>query len=107
MLVQMCVQGSWSSQSSLLTLPHLQEDHVAKLNAALKRFPGAEACGVEEVYCIAELLAVCECTDVSFVRFALDKILSGQQLSQVSGPVCMCMCVCVCVYVHVNVFVCV
>ena len=81
-LVQMCVQGTWSSQSSLLTLPHLQEDHIAKLNAALKQFPGAGACGVEEVYCLAELLAVCECTDVSFVRFALDKILSGQQVSK-------------------------
>ena len=31
-LVQMCVQGLWSFDSSLLTLPHVQESHIELLN---------------------------------------------------------------------------
>ena len=91
-LVQMCVQGSWSSSSSLLTLPHLETDHIAKLNAALKQHLGAKTCGVEEIYCLAELAAVCECCGLAFLKLALGKSLSGQQLSQVNcvGGIWVC-----------------
>ena len=81
-LVQMCVQGRWVSDSSLLTLPHLEETHVLQLNRALAQSPGARDIGLQEVACLAELLAICE-HNSKFLSCALEKSLSKQQISQV------------------------
>lgn len=81
-LVQMCVQGQWDQDSSLLTLPHLKEEHVALLNRALKRGRG-RGCGVEEIDSLPELVAVCE-RDRRFLSVALQGLLQPQEIAQVS-----------------------
>lgn len=99
-LVQMCVQGRWISDNSVLTLPHLEEEHLELLNHALARSQQSprprgrggrrggggrqsrELLGVQEIGCMAELLAVCE-SDSEFLSHALGKSLSRQQISQV------------------------
>jgi len=82
-LVQMCVQGRWVSDCSLLTLPHLEETHILQMNKTLARSTGARDSGVQEVACLAELLALCE-RDNKFLSRALGKALSSQQITQVS-----------------------
>ena len=82
-LVQMCVQGRWVSDCSLLTLPHLEETHILQMNKTLAQSTGARDSGVQEVACLAELLALCE-RDNKFLSRALGKALSSQQITQVS-----------------------
>ena len=36
-VIQMCVQGRWSHDSSLLCLPHVEEEHVDIINRGLTR----------------------------------------------------------------------
>ena len=81
-LVQMCVQGSWVSDCSLLTLPHLEETHILQMNKTLAQSAAARDSGVQEVACLAELLALCE-RDNKFFSRALGKALSSQQITQV------------------------
>ena len=81
-LVQMCVQGRWISDSSLLTLPHIEETHVLQMNRALAQSTGARDIRLQEVACLAELLAICE-HDSKFLPRALEKSLSKEQISQV------------------------
>ncbi len=103
-LVQMCVQGRWILDSSVLSLPHVGEEYLAMFNQALARSQqslgqrgregrrGGEGkgskipAGVQEVGCIqpymAELLAVYE-SENKFLSHALGKSQSGQQITQV------------------------
>ena len=81
-LVQMCVQGRWISDSSLLILPYMEETHVLQMNRALAQSTGARDIRLQEVACLAELLAICE-HDSKFLSRALEKSLSKQQISQV------------------------
>ena len=87
-LVQMCVQGRWISDSSLLTLPHLEEEHIALLNQALARSRGrggkekVGGHGIQEIECLPELVAVCM-SDGRFLSRVLEKSLSRQQVTQV------------------------
>lgn len=79
-LVQMCVQGRWLSDSSLLTLPNLTIDHIEQLNKRLTRT--ARELGLKRVTCLAELLMAVE-HDGRFLQSSLGKALSSQQISQV------------------------
>ena len=81
-LVQMCVQGLWQHDSSLLALPFFEEEHIALLNKALKRGRGRGS-GVETVECLPELLAVCE-KDSRFLHVSLQGSLQAQEIAQVS-----------------------
>ena len=81
-LIQMCVQGRWLSDSSLLTLPHFDDLVVAMLNSALvdgNRQLSWQS-GVKEIASLPELLIVCE-HNRRFL-FAL-QTLSRENLSQV------------------------
>ncbi len=108
-LVQMCVQGRWISDSSVLSLPHVGEEHLAMFNQALARSQqylgqrgregrrGGEGkgskipAGVQEIGSMAELLAVYE-SDNKFLSHALGKSLSGQQITQVQWCKYVCCC---------------
>lgn len=54
-IVQMCVQGRWVSDPSLLILPHLDHTHIELLNKKLTK--GA---GVTELTSLPELMTVME-----------------------------------------------
>ena len=81
-LVQMCVQGRWLSDPSLLTLPHFDSSHVHHLNDSLAKSQLTKECGVLEVASLAELLFICE-QDGRFLNHSLGRSLSSQQLTQV------------------------
>lgn len=81
-LVQMCVQGRWISDCSLLTLPYLEEHHILQLNEGLAKSRRASVCGVEEIASLAELLAFCE-YDERFLSSVLGKTMTSLQLRQV------------------------
>ena len=80
-LVQMCVQARWLSDSSLLSLPHLEQPLLPELGSALAHGPRGGR-GIEAVACLPELLAACE-RDGKFLANALRKFLSAQQITQV------------------------
>ena len=83
-LIQMCVQGCWLSDSSLLTLPHFDDSFIAALNSALvggsKQLPWWS--GVKEIATLPELLIVCE-HDRNFLDFALRTLLLRDKVLQV------------------------
>ena len=83
-LIQMCVQGRWLSNSSLLTLPHFDDLIIATLNSVFargsKQLPWQS--GVKEIATLPELLIVCE-YNRNFVDFALRNSLNKERLSQV------------------------
>ena len=83
-LIQMCVQGQWLSESSLLSLPHFDYSVISQLNQALasdKRQLSWQ-CGVKEIATLPELLVVCE-HNRTFLTYALSNVLSTDKLSQV------------------------
>ena len=83
-LIQMCVQGRWLSNSSLLILPHFDELVIAALNSALGGF-GKQLSwqsGLKELATLPELVIACE-HDRSFLNFALKGSLSRENISQV------------------------
>ena len=83
LLVQMCVQGRWLSESSLLCLPHLEPSHLSLLSeTALKRSKAARQSGLQELDCLAEMLVVVA-REPAFLHHALEKTHSYQQISQV------------------------
>ena len=81
-LVQMCIQGRWSSDSSLLTLPHVEERHVDQLNEALSQSRVLVGKGLKEILTLAELQLAAEVDD-GFVTKALGRSLSRQDLKKV------------------------
>ena len=85
-LIQMCVQGRWLSNSSLLTLPHFDESVVAALNSALGgvRKQLSWQSGLKELATLPELMVACE-HDRNFLNFALKGSLSRENISQVKN----------------------
>ena len=81
-LVQMCIQGRWSSDSSLLTLPHVEERHVDQLNEALSQSRVLVGKGLKEILTLAELQLAAE-VDEGFVTRALGRSLPRQDLRKV------------------------
>ena len=82
-VLQMVVQGRWASDSSLLTLPHLLEDHVQLLSLGFTTWRKTNKCSVLEVTSLPELMEVFD-QDASFLQFALGKVLTSSQLKEVS-----------------------
>jgi activating signal cointegrator complex subunit 3 len=85
-LLQMVVQGSWASESSLLTLPHLLDDHIHLLSRAFARWNKTRKCGVAGVTCLPELLHVIS-RDDRFLDLALKQVLNSSQLKDVKGAI--------------------
>ena len=81
-LVQMCIQGRWSSDSSLLSLPHVEERHVDQLNEALSQSRVLVGKGLKEILTLAELQLAAE-VDEGFVTKALGRSLPRQDLRKV------------------------
>ena len=84
-LIQMCVQGHWLSECSLLTLPHFEDSHIVQLNQSLtsSRRQLSWQCGVKEIATLPELIVVCK-HDRNFLKFSLGGVLSADKLKQVS-----------------------
>ncbi|XP_019851379.1 PREDICTED: activating signal cointegrator 1 complex subunit 3-like [Amphimedon queenslandica] len=80
-LVQMCVQGLWSYDSSLLTLPHVQESHIELLNSNISKRSSARRCGIGQISSIAELLMIME-HDANFIHHSLAIELNNSQLKE-------------------------
>ncbi len=78
-LVQMCVQGRWISDPSLLTLPHIDHTHIERLGKKLPREGG-----VTELTSLPELMILME-KDKGFLQSALgdSRSLTPEQLSKV------------------------
>jgi activating signal cointegrator complex subunit 3 len=85
-LVQMSIQGRWSSDSSLLTLPHVEERHVDQLNEALSQSRVLVGKGLKEVLTLAELQLAAE-VDEGFVTKALGRSLSRQDLKKLTDVI--------------------
>ena len=81
-LVQMCVQGLRVSDSSVLTLPNLEKKHIDLSNQSLAQLKQLRKCGVGEVTCLAEVLAVCE-LQRDFVGKALLAAVPREDLKKV------------------------
>ena len=81
-LVQMCIQGRWVSDNSLLTLPILAEEHIDRLNEACSQSRILVGKGLSEVMCLAELVLATE-ADEGFVEKALGRSVSRQDLRKV------------------------
>ena len=81
-LVQMCIQGRWVSDNSLLTLPILAEEHIDRLNEACSQSRILVGKGLSEVVCLAELVLATE-ADEGFVEKALGRSVSRQDLRKV------------------------
>ena len=81
-LVQMCVQGRWVSDSSLLTLPYMEDGYVAMLSDALSQSRRLRGHGLDEIACLAELLLASE-ANLSFVREILGRTMGRPELKQV------------------------
>ena len=98
-LVQMCIQGRWASDSSLLTLPYMGEGHTDKLNSSLSQSRVLQVHGLHEITCLAELVLATE-VEPSFVEKALVRDLARQDLKKVHLQyVCVCVHACACVSV--------
>ena len=83
-IVQMCIQGRWASESSLLILPYLSEQHVDQLNKALSQSRALVGSGLREVVSLAELMLAVE-VDSGFVMKTLSQSVSRQDLRKVSS----------------------
>lgn len=84
-LIQMCVQGRWLSDSSLLTLPHFDNSVIAQLNNVLTGQPKELSwqCGVHEIATLPELMIICE-HERHFLSSTLKGILRADELKQVT-----------------------
>lgn len=78
-LVQMCVQGRWVSDPSLLILPHLDHSHIEHLN---KKLP--KEGGVVELTSLPELMVLME-KRKEFLHSSLrdSRTLTTEQISKV------------------------
>ena len=83
-LVQMCVQGQWVSDSSLLTLPYMGNNCIMKLNDALVQSRSLRGRGLSEITCLAEFLMAVE-ADKDFVGRTLGRAMPRQDLKQVGS----------------------
>lgn len=91
-LMQMVIQARWATDSSLLTLPHVEEEHLKEVDRAFRQWKkrtGVKC--VQEVTCLPELLAVVG-RDQGFLQMALDRSLDRGMIKEV--------CVCVSTYVE-------
>lgn len=78
-LVQMCVQGRWVSDPSLLMLPHIDHTHIERLNKKLPREGG-----VVELTSLPELMILME-KRKGFLQSSLgdSRTLTTEQISKV------------------------
>lgn len=81
-LVQMCIQGRWVSDSSLLTLPHIEERHIHQLNEALSQSRALVGKGLNEIVTLAELQLAVEVDD-GFLTKSLSHSMPRQDLKKV------------------------
>ena len=83
-LVQMCVQGRWLSDASLLTLPHFKETHLSYIMYYFKESSLARRSDIRQVMTLPEFLILYQ-QDEKFINSVISKVLgSQQQTKQVS-----------------------
>ena len=75
-LVQMCTQGRWISDPSLLTLPHLRHAHLSSLGGVFSDL--LRPAHMECVSSLAEILSLYE-KDAASVAAKLANILGSKQ----------------------------
>ena len=81
-LVQMCVQGRWISDSSILSLPHLNTSHLAPLRQELEKSHVVKSLNLKGLSTLPELLTLCH-QDQNFVSSAVQRVIDPQQSRQV------------------------
>ena len=83
-LVQMCIQGRWASDSSLLTLPYMDEGRIETLNSALSHSRALIVRGVQEIISLAELRLSHE-IEPGFISKTLSRELPQQDMKKVNS----------------------
>ena len=99
-LMQMVIQARWATDPGLLTLPHLEKEHLREVDSAFRLWKKrAGVKGVQEVACLSELLAVVA-RDEGFLQMALGSSVDKGMVKEVCAGCGESVCVCVCVDVH-------
>ena len=96
-VIQMCVQARWSHDSSLLTLPDIELEHIDFINRALIRWVWfkftisifsfqlircKKRYGVQDIGSLAELLLLCK-RDNRFLTNSLEYSMTPNQITMV------------------------
>lgn len=76
-IVQMCVQGRWISDASILTLPHLRVCHLISLKQVLEKSSLARILNVKELSSLSELLTLHQ-LDEKLINSAIFKTCEPQ-----------------------------
>ncbi len=80
-LIQMCVQGRWLSDASILTLPHLKASHLSSFSKALRRSSLMRTCGIQGAITLPELTSLYQ-QDEKFVTSMILRVVESQQLTK-------------------------
>ena len=84
LLLQMVIQGRWGTDSSLLTLPHLDKSHLSAIMVGFVKWKRLyKNVLLESVTGLPELVAV-EQRDKTFLKTVLGKLLGPKELDEVS-----------------------
>lgn len=86
-LVQMCIQGRWLSNPSILTLPCLTESHVAFLRDSLGSSSIARSMNISYISNLPELILLYQ-QDKKLVESELAEVIASQHLVK---QVCTCI----------------
>ena len=82
-LVQMCVQGRWISDPTILTLPHFTMSQVTSLNQVLGKSSLAKNSNIRGCYSLPELLTLYQMDRKWMGSMILDLVQSQHQAGQV------------------------
>ncbi len=88
-LVQMCVQGRWISDPSILMLPHFTASCLSSLKEIVTKSSLGKRSNVCQCSDLPELLALCQ-QDMNFVESVIHKVIpSNPQAREVCVEACV------------------
>lgn len=91
-VVQMCVQGRWLSDPSVLTLPHFTASRLSSLKQALEKSPLRRTCDIDGCSTLPELI-VLHRRDVRLVTSEILKVVQSEsQTKEVYVQNCCVLC---------------
>lgn len=77
-LVQMCVQGRWISDPSILILPHFNDSHLTSLKMELQKSSLVRTSNVREFFSLPEFLTLYQLNE-EFMNSVIHGVFGSQQ----------------------------
>lgn len=77
-LVQMCVQGRWISDPSILILPHFNDSHLTSLKMELQKSSLVRSSNVREFFSLPEFLTLYQLNE-EFMNSVIHGVFGSQQ----------------------------